>query len=75
LVVWWVIDAVSAQFLTLRKDTMPAPLTIPPDPQSPAQHQEDVLDEALDESFPASDPVSIDTGKPDRPTAAEPGKP
>lgn len=53
---------------------MPTPLIIPDHPQSPAQHQEDVLDEALDESFPASDPVSIDTGKPDRPAATEPGK-
>ncbi len=50
---------------------MPTPLTIPDHPQSPAQHQEDVLDEALDESFPASDPVSIDTGKPDQPAAAD----
>lgn len=50
---------------------MPTPSTIPDDPSTPAQHQEDVLDEALDETFPASDPVSIDTGKPDRPAAAQ----
>lgn len=50
---------------------MPTPPNIPEHPQSPAQHQEDVLDEALEESFPASDPVSIDTGKPDRPAPPE----
>jgi hypothetical protein len=53
---------------------MPTSPNIPPNPPTPAQHQEDVLDEALEESFPASDPVSIDTGKPDRPAAAVPGK-
>jgi len=52
---------------------MPTPptKTTPPAPQSAGQHEEDALDEALDESFPASDPVSIDTGKPDRPAAAQ----
>ena len=67
MMVSWGITAMSDTW----KDTMPTPLTIPDHPQSPAQHQEDVLDEALDESFPASDPVSIDTGKPDQPAAAD----
>jgi len=32
---------------------------------TPAQaHDEDALDEALDESFPASDPVAVNVGTP-----------
>jgi hypothetical protein len=34
-----------------------------PGNQSPAQHKEQTLDEGVEESFPASDPVSIDTKK------------
>jgi len=37
------------------------------DPQAPSpgqQHDEDALDEALDESFPASDPVAVNTRTP-----------
>jgi hypothetical protein len=34
-----------------------------PGEQSPSQHKEEILDEGVEESFPASDPVSIDTKK------------
>ncbi len=30
-----------------------------PKPKAPGDHDEDLLDEALDESFPASDPPSM----------------
>ena len=33
-------------------------------PKKGESHTDTKLDEALEESFPASDPVSIDTGKP-----------
>ena len=36
-------------------------------PQKGESHTDSKLDEALEESFPASDPVSIDTGKPAKP--------
>jgi hypothetical protein len=32
------------------------------------EHEEEKLDEALRETFPASDPIAIDTGPPPRPT-------
>ncbi len=34
-----------------------------PGEPNPAEHKEQVLDEGVEESFPASDPVSIDTKK------------
>ena len=38
----------------------PAPSENPPaTPTTPAQHQQDALDEALAESFPSSDPIAI----------------
>ena len=44
------------------------------DPQAPSpgqqQHDEDALDEALDESFPASDPVAVNTRTPNPGKAA-----
>ena len=40
---------------------------IPTEPGSP-EHVEDTLDEALEESFPASDPVAISDGSPPRRT-------
>jgi hypothetical protein len=33
------------------------------DPPSPKSHIDDLLDEALEESFPASDPVAIEVEK------------
>jgi hypothetical protein len=41
-----------------------------PDPDAPNKHDEDALDEALDESFPASDPPSQT-----QPHPADPPKP
>jgi hypothetical protein len=42
-----------------------------PDPPLPDQHGEDLLDEALEETFPASDPISPrrshEPGDPDPP--------
>lgn len=32
-------------------------------PGKPSDHQERLIDEAVDETFPASDPISPDTGK------------
>lgn len=37
---------------------MHTPPTSPPDPDAERQHVEETQDEALDETFPASDPVS-----------------
>jgi len=47
---------------------------IEPTPPAPASaaHVEAALDEALEESFPASDPVAISDGKPDKPDAVKP---
>ena len=45
------------------KDTPPAPPA--------AAHVEEALDEALEESFPASDPVAISSGPPDHPKATQ----
>jgi hypothetical protein len=41
---------------------------VPANPHPPVAdtHDEALLDEGLEETFPASDPVSIDAGKPDR---------
>jgi hypothetical protein len=39
-------------------------------PEPTPLHVEDALDEALRESFPASDPVAIDIAPPDADTAA-----
>jgi hypothetical protein len=36
------------------------------------EHREDQLDQGLEDSFPASDPVSIQTDKTKRPVAPEP---
>jgi hypothetical protein len=38
------------------------PITTPPDHP---QHEDELLDEAIEESFPASDPVSISIEKPE----------
>lgn len=32
-------------------------------PKQDPEHKEDILDEALEETFPASDPISPDSGK------------
>lgn len=46
-----------------RASSTPAPAA--PHPPVPDSHEEALLDEGLEETFPASDPVSIDTGKPE----------
>jgi hypothetical protein len=38
------------------------PRTEIPDAEQRRKHQEEVLDEALEESFPASDPLPVDPG-------------
>ncbi|AGH87500.1 hypothetical protein RGC82_25875 (plasmid) [Ralstonia pseudosolanacearum] len=43
----------------------PTPVPANPHPPVPDSHDEALLDEGLEETFPASDPVSIDTGKHD----------
>ena len=50
--------------------TQPVEQTTPPVPSTPA-HVEDALDEALEESFPASDPVAISSGTLDKPEAVQ----
>ena len=51
--------------------TTPAP---PPERDSPTpaseSHAEEILDEALKESFPASDPIAVSLPKPSRATPA-----
>lgn len=42
--------------------TQPSSLPAAPDPAEQAHHVEDALDEALDETFPASDPLPINPG-------------
>jgi hypothetical protein len=43
-------------------------------PQPPERHQEELLDEALEETFPASDPPSMTEPAPDRPARPRPTK-
>ncbi|WP_157201098.1 hypothetical protein [Massilia sp. Root351] len=48
-------------------DTHTAPQKLPPrnvEPSKPEGHQDAALDEGLDETFPASDPVAISIPKP-----------
>lgn len=45
----------------------PAPSKAKPVPGSQEDHVEEELDEALKETFPASDPISVDHGRPTRP--------
>ena len=47
-----------------RRVNAPIQRRTPGSPEPTRQHVDDLLDEALDESFPASDPVAI---SPDRP--------
>ena len=47
------------------------PTTTPPHAAAPSeQHEEQALDEALEESFPASDPIAVDVHPPLVPRAA-----
>jgi hypothetical protein len=43
---------------------MPEP-KLPAEPQTPDEHEEELLDEALEESFPASDPPSPTRHRPE----------
>ncbi|MFL9867101.1 hypothetical protein PQR67_23250 [Paraburkholderia fungorum] len=43
----------------------------PKETAPPAKSVEDRLDEALEESFPASDPIAVDTGEPRRHSPVE----
>ena len=42
-------------------------------PQS-KQHEDDLLDEALEESFPASDPIAVDPVKSENKSVKKPAK-
>jgi len=44
---------------------------VPPPAATPEPHDEHALDEALRESFPASDPVAVDVRPTPRPAAAD----
>jgi hypothetical protein len=57
-------------FDTLTEYDMPKPKPGAPEPVKAA---EDRLDEALDETFPASDPIAVDISEPAKP-AAKPGE-
>lgn len=46
-----------------RASSTPGPAPAFPHPPVSDSHEEALLDEGLEETFPASDPVSIDTGK------------
>ena len=53
------------------------PETTPPSPESVAEHQrlDELLDEGLKETFPASDPVAIVQQAPERPKAKRSRRP
>jgi hypothetical protein len=46
-----------------------------PDPAGAKAHQDELLDEALDESFPASDPPAMTEPKPNPSLKPRPGSP
>ena len=46
----------------------PAPAPAPSPLTTPAKHEQDVLDEALDETFPSSDPIAVNITKEEVPT-------
>lgn len=48
----------------------PTPAPANPHPPVPDTHEEALLDEGIEETFPASDPVSINAGKPNVPPKA-----
>jgi len=51
-----------------KPDAPPPPSPAPPAPADrPAAHDEDVLDEALEETFPSSDPIAVTITKEERP--------
>ena len=53
-----------------KPNASPQPSTATPAPApatTSAAHQEDVLDEALEETFPSSDPIAVSITKEERP--------
>jgi len=51
-----------------KSNASPAPSPATPAPvDKPAAHEEDVLDEALEETFPSSDPIAVTITKEERP--------
>ena len=48
--------------------TKPAPASAPAPSNTQAKHEQDVLDEALDETFPSSDPIAVNITKEEVPT-------
>ncbi|HEX7988020.1 MAG TPA: hypothetical protein VF616_31215 [Duganella sp.] len=53
-----------------KPNASPPPSAAAPQPApapTPAAHEEDVLDEALEETFPSSDPIAVSITKEERP--------
>ncbi|MCO5399339.1 hypothetical protein [Ralstonia soli] len=55
-----------------RPSSTPTSTPVPANPHPPVAdtHEEALLDEGIEETFPASDPVSVDAGKPHVPPKA-----
>ncbi|MBP1203264.1 hypothetical protein JOD97_001278 [Duganella sp. 1411] len=51
-----------------KPNASPSPSTATPAPATtPAAHEEEVLDEALEETFPSSDPIAVSITREERP--------